>query len=369
MKSDHMSIEELLSDESFINYCKKSCPEDVELWESFRSENADNQLLVENAHASFFKLFNALSLADRDEQELLLRSALDKVASGRNTVLPEREEKTAGNSVAFYLRLAVSVAAVLLSVIVIIYYKKDKVNGGMKTFLASYGERKNFQLPDGSIVTLNGGSELKIGENFGVSSRDIYLEGEGYFDVKQNKKLPFIVHTAAMDIMALGTAFNVKAYPEEKTTETSLLKGAVEVTLKEDNNRKMLLHPNQKVNWQHVKKKASGKRLTHKQTNTLQSHNDLMKTVMVTDAGDIKEIAWKENKLIFDDESIEDIAILLERWYGVKIVFTDNIIRHYRFTGTFEKEELSTVLNLLQESKSFKYEIRSGETPEVILFK
>ncbi|MBC8033812.1 MAG: DUF4974 domain-containing protein, partial [Chitinophagaceae bacterium] len=129
------------------------------------------------------------------------------------------------------------------------------------------------------------------------------------------------------------------------------------------------LHPNQKVNWQHVDNKPKSEKSSIKENGYWNSDDSLMETLMITEAGDIKEIAWKEDKLIFDDESIEDIAVLLERWYGVKIVFTDDIIRHYRFTGAFEKEELSTVLNLLKESRSFKYEIKSGETLEVILYK
>jgi ferric-dicitrate binding protein FerR (iron transport regulator) len=85
--------------------------------------------------------------------------------------------------------------------------------------------------------------------------------------------------------------------------------------------------------------------------------------------GVIKEIAWKENKLVFEDEEFDAIAILLERWYAVKINFKDNEVRKYRFTGMFEKEKLETVLEFLKESRNFNYFIESGESITVNLLK
>ena len=97
--------------------------------------------------------------------------------------------------------------------------------------------------------------------------------------------------------------------------------------------------------------------------------NNLRKQLELYNTGDIKEIAWKENKLIFDDQDFGDIAVLLERWYGVKINFKDNALRNYRFTGIFEKEDLNTVLDFLKESRNFNYTIEKDEPLTVNLFK
>jgi len=244
---------------------------------------------------------------------------------------------------------------------VIKYYNNGGKKESTKTFMAACGERKGFQLPDGSVVTLNGGSKIEIKESFGVSTRDIYLEGEAFFDVKHNKDLPFIVHTPAMDVKAVGTAFNVKAYPGERITETSLVRGLVEVTLN-DGNRKMLLHPNEKVQWERPGSKVSGSS-TAKTKKTDSNSDMLMEKLVTNDEGDVKEIAWKENKLIFDADSFEDIAVLLERWYGVKISIEDDAIRHYRYTYKLEKEDLRTVLNIFKEmeSRGFNYEFEDGK--------
>jgi ferric-dicitrate binding protein FerR (iron transport regulator) len=363
-----MTVVDLLSDESFINYCKKSSPEDVAFWEAYGKDNPEALLLMENAAAEFIVLFNALAANDLDEQANRLRNKLNKIET---PVVRMQEPEVKKSKKAFhFLKRFAAVAAVLAAVLFGIRYATDIKKDSLKLFVAACGERKFFQLPDGTVVTLNGGSKLQTADDFGISNRNIYLEGEAFFDVKHNEKLPFIVHTAAMDVKALGTAFNVKAYPGDRITETSLLRGLVEVTLNESNNRKMLLHPNEKVQWE---KSNNG---LHN-TNTALSNKDpkpkeadsLLKKLYTTEEGNIREIAWKESKLIFENDSFEDIAPLLERWYGVKISIQDEAIRKYRFTGFFEKEELNTVLNLLKESRSFNYDVEPGKILQINITK
>lgn len=274
------------------------------------------------------------------------------------------------NIVSIMLALTASVAAVVLVFIFNDRGSSNEKKEVWKTFLSAYGERKIFQLPDGSVVTLNGGSKITIGEGYGILTRDIFLEGEAFFDVRHNKEVPFIVHTAAMDVKAVGTAFDVKAYPGEKITETSLINGMVEVTFKEEQNRKLLLQPNQKVQWT-LPATGPDRAVDEKSktdSNKWQAAGGIQ-NITKTDEGDIKETAWKENKLVFTDETFTDIAVLLERWYGVKIVFADDAIRNYRFTGIFEKEELGSVLSILKESRNFKYVTIPGETIKVNLYK
>ena len=361
MKSDKTEIVDLLSDESFLNYCKKSSPPDVAFWEKYLTENPDQRLLIEEANEKFVQLFNALAVADRDEQESRLKNSLNSLDTAP---IVQREdglqELTSRRILPMALKLTAAAAVLLLAVLSIINYISGK-NKSNKIFMAAYGERKSIQLPDGSDVTLNGGSKIELRENFGISTRDVYLDGEAFFDVKHNVKLPFIVHTPFMDVKAVGTAFNVKAYLDEKITETSLIRGLVEVTLKEVYNRIVTLYPNQKIKWEHPsEKREKNNSLIVKRDDTINTTDSLMRKLVVTDNGDIKEIAWKENKLIFEDELFGDIAILLERWYGAKIEFKDDAIRNYRFTGVFEKEDLNTVLDFLKESRSFNYTIETG---------
>lgn len=369
MRSDKMDIEDLLSDESFINYCKKSSPGDIAKWNSYSRESADHAMLVENAEASFMELFNAIADADRDEQEARLINRINIVESASIVQMQGYEKKGATNIYAIMLKLTAAAAVLLMVIFFSTNYTSSAKKESLKTFVAAYGERKNFQLPDGSIVLLNAGSKINIDESYGTSDRVIYLEGEAFFDVKHNTELPFIVRTPAMDVLALGTAFNVKAYPGEKITETSLVRGLVEITLKNEHNRKVLLHPNQKVHWENLSEKPVINSFKTKGRNSLGAADSLIETLITSDAGNIKEIAWKENKLIFEDETFADLAILLERWYGVKITFADESIQQYRFTGIFEKEKLITVFSILKESKNFHYAIIPGDTLKINISK
>jgi transmembrane sensor len=368
MKTDKMDIADLLLDESFINYCKKSSPEDVAFWETYLIANPDRRALVEYAKENFVQLFNVLAEADLSEQTMRLKSRLDVIDTTPVIQMERLEPNKAKKIWPLLLKITAAAAVLLIAVFFTFNYYNSTKN--IKTFLAAYGERKNIQLPDGSVVTLNAGSKIEIDESFDVNNRNVYLEGEAFFDVKHNVKLPFIVHTPAMDVRAVGTAFNVKAYINEKITEASLIRGVVQVTLKENDNLTMLLYPNQKIKWEQpsAKNKSISSSKTIKE-NTLNITDSLLKKLVVTDDGDIKEIAWKENKLIFDNELFSDIAILLERWYGAKIEFKDEELRNYRFTGVFEKEELTTVLELLKESRHFNYQSLPNKTLNINLSK
>ncbi|MEO6721849.1 MAG: FecR domain-containing protein [Ferruginibacter sp.] len=369
MKSEKMDLADLLADESFINYCKRSSPEDVAFWENYISDNPDRRLLIEYANEQFLQLFNALAEADMEEQLGRLQSRLDLTEPAPVVQMGGIEKKKSIHISSLLLKLTAA-AVLLVAVLFTVNYYNTGKKKSVKIFLAAYGERKNLQLPDGSDVTLNAGSKIEINESFGVSSRDVYLEGEAFFDVKHNAKLPFIVHTPAMDVKAVGTAFNVKAYRNEKLTETSLIRGLVEVTLKEDNNQVMYLYPNQKIQWEHpLEKPATLNSAAIKNVDTLNGAGSRMKKLIVTDNGDIKEIAWRENKLIFEDDTFGDIATMLERWYGVNIEFNDNTLHNYRFTGIFEKEDLKTVLDFLKESRNFHYTIEPGEPLKINLSK
>lgn len=360
MNADKMSIEDLLSDESFINYCKRSSPEDIIFWENYIKVNPKRGLLIEHAKEKYIQLFNALAQADLEEQATRLKNSLE-LGDAAPVIQMEQFEKQKRGKVLPWLLKITAAAMMAAGLFFAIKYFVAGNDNGIKTYIAAYGEKKNIQLPDGSIVTLNAGSNIKIDGKYGAATRDVYLEGEAFFEVNHDTSLPFIVHTTAMDVKALGTAFNVKAYLHEKITETSLIRGLVEVTLKEDNNLKMLLYPNQKIEWQHDNVNAANASEV-KKAGALSIPDSMKKKLVVTNTGDIKEIAWKENKLIFDDEDFNNIAVLLERWYGAQINFKDASLRNYRFTGIFEKEDLNTVLDFLKESRSFNYTIEHGET-------
>lgn len=317
------------------------------------------------ARERFIELFNAIAADDLEEQVGMLRKRLETAQPAPVVPMPEVERRS--RRVPFFLKTGAAAAVLfLLGYFAFYRFNQPAAADNPRVFEALNGERKSIQLPDGSMVTLNAGSSIKMENGFGGSTREIYLEGEAFFDVKADKHKPFIVHTPAVDVRAVGTAFNVKAYPRDDVVETSLVSGIVEVTLKEKDNTKLVLRPNQKVQWT-ISPPPNAEPAAFAAPPSAKAVT--IADMVATDGGEPKEIAWIQNKLIFDNDSFADIGSLLERWYGVKVEFMDEDIRDYRFTGVFEKDELSTVLRVLKESRNFNYEMVPGGVPTVRLYK
>jgi ferric-dicitrate binding protein FerR (iron transport regulator) len=216
------------------------------------------------------------------------------------------------------------------------------------------GTKTRVVLPDSSIVWLNAGSKLTYQQPFGIADRKVTLTGEAYFDVEKSSKL-FIIHTNGAQIKVLGTAFNVRSYPSEKKIETSLVHGRVEVMLDEDPESKYVLKPNEKLT---LNTEQQGTKSTGRQ---LQTPIVVRSTLHHIDEETIAEISWIENKLVFEDESFEDVALKLERWYGVIIRFKNEKVKSERLTGVFEKETIWQALTTIQEIIPFRFTVKHNE--------
>ncbi|MBS1512035.1 MAG: FecR family protein [Bacteroidetes bacterium] len=222
------------------------------------------------------------------------------------------------------------------------------------------GSRTKIQLPDGSSVWLNSSSQLVYdNDHFGDGNREVSLTGEAFFDVVKNPQKPFIIHTAKMDVKVLGTAFNVKCYPGEKTSETSLIRGSVEVTPK-NSTQKYYIKPNEKliITDDEIKynKPISNqvKQINADRDELTVSYGHL--TLYPKDSS-IVETGWVESRLVFSDEKFDDIAKKMERWYGVTIVIANEKLKKELLTGSFEKETIDQALNALQYTTPFNYKI------------
>ncbi|MBW8685130.1 FecR family protein [Chitinophaga rhizophila] len=218
-----------------------------------------------------------------------------------------------------------------------------------------HGSRSTVTLPDGSTVYLNVGSKLTY--DYGQdNSRQVVLEGEAFFDVLKDEQRPFIIHTRKMDITVLGTTFNVRAYEEDKTVETSLIQGKVEVTIKGDIPKKVILSPNQKLVLQNDQQPKPAPAVPVAIQHDKAPYRLEEVTVNPSDSL-VAETAWKENCLVFNNERFEDIALKMERWYDVQMVFEDATIAESRFTGTFINETVDQTLEALKFTAPFHYHI------------
>jgi transmembrane sensor len=223
------------------------------------------------------------------------------------------------------------------------------------------GSKSMVKLPDGSVVWLNAGSKITYSKEFGKDTREVTLIGEGFFDVTKNKEKPFIIHTSSINIKVLGTAFNVKAYPEDKQTETSLIRGSIEVTIKNRPNDKIILSPSEKLiveNNEVLKKEKSKTGLSgvtpvQAVISPLVSINKLKYSPVDST---VAETSWINNKLIFREETFADLAVKMERWYDVKIEINEPSLKQARLNGIFESETISQALEALKISIPFQYE-------------
>jgi transmembrane sensor len=271
-----------------------------------------------------------------------------------------------------YLYVLSGVAAVLILVLLgwVINNtskKNDIVSNKSNTqnLVAENGSRTRTILPDGSTVWLNAGSHISFAPDFSGKTREVFLDGEAYFDVVKQPQRPFIVHVSGYDIRVLGTAFNVKSYPKDKTVETTLIRGLVQVTKQGRKQQKpIVLHPNQKLI---VDKFAANVATNLPDNNTpLTSKTDpedfkITKLNTSIQENERIETAWIYNRLQFRGDRFTDLADKLERWYNVKIIFDDERVQQLSFTGSFEQETIEQAFAALKTANAFNYHIEGKE--------
>ncbi|NML40140.1 DUF4974 domain-containing protein [Chitinophaga sp. G-6-1-13] len=219
------------------------------------------------------------------------------------------------------------------------------------------GERKTFRLADASTVHLNGGSQLRC--VLTGSRRELWLEGEAYFEVAPDPARPFVVHASGVNIHALGTAFNVKAYHGQPSCETTLLEGAVEVYADKTPDSRIRLRPYEKISLDATASIAA----PVKKINLKTIHvGPQTRTAIVSPLADssLTETAWVSNRLQFDEIDFEELARLLQRWYGVHITFRDEKPKHYIFSGAFASETVTQALDAMQLIEDFRYEVEGN---------
>ena len=197
-------------------------------------------------------------------------------------------------------------------------------------------------LPDSTIVWLNSGSTLKYPSSFTGKTREVSLKGEGYFEVSENPELPFVVKTAKIDVTALGTSFNVMAYPEDCKVKTTLVTGKVTVE-KVSTGSSLYLKPSCQV----VLDTNTGK-------------------MIVSQVDTRFYTSWKDGKLIFRDEPLEYVVNQLQRWFNCTIYLSNPKLKNIRYTGNIEMETLREVLELINYTTQTNYTYKE-ETREIWL--
>ncbi|MBJ6367247.1 FecR family protein [Snuella sedimenti] len=215
---------------------------------------------------------------------------------------------------------------------------KDKLV--YNTLTVPYGKRFEVQLSDGTNVHLNAGTSLKYPVKFlkGEKTRQVFLNGEAYFDVTEDTAHPFVVNAENLNVQVLGTEFNVSAYPEDTTTDVVLVEGSVGL----------------------YTDAGSLKESTTITPSTKGTLNKELQKITTETVDTSLYTAWMEGGLMFRNMPFKNIAKKLERYYNVHIIITDSQLNEEVFYANFKEEPLENVLSYFRDSYELEYTIKGN---------
>jgi ferric-dicitrate binding protein FerR (iron transport regulator) len=212
-----------------------------------------------------------------------------------------------------------------------------------------YGQMSQIMLSDSTMVWLNSGTTLKYPDSFSKAQRDVFLEGEAYFEVTHRPNKPFYVHLDYIQVEVVGTSFNVSAYKEDTCSFVTLVEGKVII-----NNS----------SGKQITQLAEGQMISKMKNNSNYEIKNNVKTAFYD--------SWKNGTMLFENQTLEQITSKLERWYNVEIVYADPSIKDYRFTGTILKNKpISQIMQVFELLLSVKFEqkISSKNKDQIIIRK
>ncbi len=211
------------------------------------------------------------------------------------------------------------------------------------TLIVPYGKRSRIQLADGSEVWLNSGSKLVYPVTFEGNRREVYLEGEGIFEVAHNAEQPFVVMSKDHEIEVLGTLFNVSNYLDDDSINTTLKNGSVQIRYKTDSFFK----------GRDVLKISPGTRTTYQRN----SNKILAKKVDVK-----KYFSWRDGIFIFKNDNLKHIMKRLSRYYNVKISVNNKNLENETFSGYLDlKDNVENVIGIIKETSDFEYSVNDNQ--------
>ncbi|OJV18077.1 MAG: hypothetical protein BGO21_14800 [Dyadobacter sp. 50-39] len=282
----------------------------------------------------FFRL-----LAEGKLDESLARQLDEEALPETGRVKPLRQKPWTAVSRTF--RIAASVVLAIGIGFCIWKYRASPIFGNTVAVATGKGERKEIKLPDGSTVWLNESSRMEYPRHFAAHQRKVVLlDGEAYFDIRHDKSKPFFVAASGTTTRVLGTAFNIRSYHFLKSILVTVTRGKVEVERAGDvagPERKILL-PNEQV-----------------------SYDVRTREIRKVNVNSANAVAWKEGRMLFDNESFANVIAILENKFDVKILAEESI-REYHMTAEFAStDSLPRILDLLSMANNLDYRLENNQ--------
>lgn len=280
----------------------------------------------EEGKKAFEAWYNSAEDADQPElkaSQETLQNELARIKGKSVTVLEHRERNP------FIYWKAAATALLIISAGIVLYLKRDLLLREQITFVEQYapkGKVVYLSLSDGSQVWLNADTKFRYPQKFGSRSREVYLEGEAFFEVSKDASKPFRIHSGPLTTTVLGTSFNVKTYGAGTLQEVAVVTGKVSVAYDvHQHSMELLLLPGQKA--------------------VLTKNADTLRTEEFSDME--AYTSWREGKLIFEDVPVEEVIASLGRFYNIDIQLGSEALHSCRVTATFDPMPLEKVMYLL----------------------
>jgi transmembrane sensor len=322
-------IADFAADEQFVGWVLEPDIESDSFWNQWQNSNPAKAGVVHEA--------KLLVLLMNSRKIRMHESRKDKIWEGiqAETQIAEKVARVRKLEFSFFMKIAAGIS-VIVAVSSLLYFgvvaSTEEIAENPK------GKKSVIFLEDGTKVWLNADSRLTYFSSLeNKNERVVTLEGEAFFDVTEDKSKPFIVKTGGIEIKVLGTEFNVRSFNDDSKVQTTLVHGRVAIH-SEDADKNVVLTESQQA-------------VFDRNSNNLD----------VSDVETAGLTSWKDGTLAFSDTEISEIAIALERWYGVEIIVEDQSSMSCRFSAMLKNEPISVFLELLKQTSNMRYEIK-GKT-------
>jgi len=305
------TVEDFCRDHAFINWVIRPTPESNHFWQTFMAEHPHKQPDIQMA-TDYIK---TIEFHETNPSEADLARLKERIWSD---AYPASEQQ-AGRVIQWYRRPYWAAAAVLFLVSLLgVAWWQYNADTSYKT---AYGKIQEIRLPDGSVVTLNGHSTLRVAKNLTENTvREVWLDGEAYFDIANRHGAKFIVHTTTAQVEVLGTEFNVNC----RRQQTHVVLNEGKVQLMADNQPAVLMQPGDMATVTPTKSHIQVKRVQPKTYD-----------------------AWKESYLVLDGKSLPDIISSLQDTFGVTIQLDDAQLARKKLTGKLRTEVIADCIDNL----------------------
>ncbi|PSL43061.1 FecR family protein [Chitinophaga niastensis] len=311
---------DFLADEYFQEWVKYNHPETAMFWQQLQELHPEKKKVIQEA----FDLLSSMRFKTRTPDESRTRRIWEYI----DVHTPEHNIR----HINWHYKKMLAAASILL-LIVLGFWQWRKTQFIYKDTAGS--EISRILLPDHSEVILNANSRLKYAKDFNTNNkRELWIEGEAFFSVKpftdgEGKSQPFIVHSTDLDVLVTGTAFNV--YARRQLTRVVLNHGRVTIQFKNNRETARQLLPGEMLEYNETKKSL------------LQQPVD---TLLFT--------SWKQQRFIFTNTPLKEVAQIIEDFYGCKVVFKDQELASYKITAEIDAPDIASLDTLLSKALNIR---------------